>query len=178
MTKPNKDIMVDAGRDADDFTVPVFRIEDLTPAVIKDIIVHGNMSGWSVVKGWMTKFVKLMRDNLKAGNCIVMYYADNLSVFCCITTKNGPVWRGWSIDGEKMEGQHTASDVKKFHRMIVNLFSKDIDSNFSKVALGVMDEQLIGTKWYWDNYLVDGIGLPSGYAGTSHINTYKMSNYV
>lgn len=104
MTKPNKDIMMEAGRDPNDFTVPIFKIENLSPAIIKDIIVHGNMSGWSVVKGWMNSFVKLMSNNQEVGNCIVMYYADNLSVFCCIMTKKGPVWRGWSIDGEKMEG--------------------------------------------------------------------------
>lgn len=81
-----------------------------------------------------------MKAHLVVGNCLILYYADNLSIFSCVATRNGPVWKSWSIDGEKMEGQHTAKDVKNFHKMIVSMFSSDENSDFSKVAMAVMDE--------------------------------------
>lgn len=57
MVKPNKSLMIENGRDPKGFPVPIFKLEELNELKIKDIIVHGNMSGWSVVRGWMSKFV-------------------------------------------------------------------------------------------------------------------------
>lgn len=69
-----------------------------------------------------------MQDNQTDGSWFFLWYSDNLNFFYYETYD----WHTWSIDGVKMEAQHTKAQKEAFNDFLVHC-TTDSETNFSKV---------------------------------------------
>lgn len=82
----------------------------------KRLVLDSNLKGFNPANGWAERWIARLRSNLKVGNCSVPFYSDNLTLVSVVENGDGSLdWDLKSIDGVKMESQHSTANRLKFN---------------------------------------------------------------
>lgn len=132
------------------------------------------MSSLTFMHGTFDSLFKMLTGHLEEGLSFVLHYSDNINIFSCYTKDGKLDWHTRSLDGVKMEGQHTPQSMAAWNELMINFVGvRNRDEPIGIAAKALMDHMQFKSPWLMNEYYVKPIGLASGYPATTTQNSFK-----